>query len=61
MSSCEKCWSESGIHGSYFELIKRIPACTPEEQAGHKAGICSKCTRKTIHQYTGECMACKET
>ncbi|KKL23902.1 hypothetical protein LCGC14_2420720 [marine sediment metagenome] len=58
MSSCERCWSESRMYSNYSELIKRTPSCTPEEQAGPGAIVCPQCQRKTVHQYTGECMAC---
>ena len=56
MSSCEKCWSQSRMYDNYSELVKSSN-CTPEEQAGPGASLCPKCQRKTIHQYTGECMA----
>ena len=64
MSSCEKCWADSGGGGEYSRLMyERESAgriCTPEEQAGRDADLCPECNRKTIHQYTGEPMCgCK--
>ena len=59
MSSCEKCWSESRMHDNYHELIKKIPGCTPEEQAGPFATVCPKCKRKTLHQMTRQCIIAK--
>lgn len=69
MASCEKCWSDAGIDARllggekaerYGELIEKRKAnpCTPEEQAGPDAEVCPQCDRRTIHQWTGECMAC---
>jgi len=40
----------------YAERVK-AHTCTPEEQAGEFASECPKCKRKTLHQYTEECMA----
>jgi len=59
MSSCEKCWSDSG--GSperYHELVleRAKNPCTPEEQAGEDADYCDGCDRKTVHQHTGQCV-----
>ena len=54
MSVCEKCWADSGGGEKYIELLKSRD-CTPEEQAGIDAEICSKCKRKTIHQHTNSC------
>ena len=59
MSSCEKCWKDSRLNDNYNELVKSRN-CTPEEQAGPFAGRCPKCHRKTLHQMSYECMACKE-
>lgn len=57
MSTCEKCWRDAGGNSDrYHELIK-TRVCTPEEQAGPDAGMCTRCGRKTLHQFTGECMA----
>lgn len=44
---------------SIFAAIRSDHPCTPEEQAGPDAIICGECKRMTIHQHTGECMACK--
>jgi hypothetical protein len=67
MSSCEKCWVDSGGlgAGAYLDLVMERNAaghqCTPEQQAGRDAGPCPQCNRLTIHQYTGEPMCgCKE-
>ena len=61
MPACERCWAESRrpfATETYEELVK-INNCTPEQQAGPDAGICSTCGRKTIHQYARDwCMAC---
>lgn len=69
MSSCEKCWRDSAgarLYGSfdddpYGALLREREAsgnrCTPEEQAGQDAKICPTCKRKTLHQWTTECMA----
>lgn len=64
MSSCEKCWADAYLMRSgepqavtYGRLVKERN-CTPEQQAGPDATECSKCKRRTRHQYTGECMAC---
>ena len=64
MSSCEKCWADSytytyGTDESRIECYQRLIRtrdCTPEEQSGNDAQICSNCQRKTLHQVTGECM-----
>jgi len=60
MSSCEKCWADSGGGAEYSALLKEREAaglyCTPEEQAGPDAGECPACKRKTLHQHTGEPM-----
>lgn len=62
MSSCEKCWVDAGGDvGLYQELVERrgrFALCTPEDQAGPGAEDCPKCGRRTLHQITGECMAC---
>lgn len=60
MSTCEKCWADTGGGPEYFALLEERgtngPLCTPEEQAGPDAGECPACKRKTIHQYTGQPM-----
>ncbi len=61
MSSCEKCWHDAGGNADLYSRLvesRRENPCTPEQQAGDDAGYCPKCSRKTIHQHTGECMAC---
>jgi hypothetical protein len=65
MSNCEKCWSDArrnaGPYGDTLELYLeyvRTRQCTPEEQAGEDARVCALCGRRTVHQLTGECMAC---
>ncbi len=70
MASCEKCWSDAYMltfenprknHSDHYQdLIKQRlnNPCTPEEQAGIDGTICSKCGRKTVHQYTRECIVC---
>ena len=64
MSSCEKCWIDSGCQGvGYGDLVRsrKDDPCTPEEQAGPGATLCPKCGRKVLHAITGECMAsCQE-
>jgi len=66
MAGCEKCWADSyrmtyGTGGDrvdkYHELLKERN-CTYEEQAGPDAEWCPKCTSKTIHQITKQCMRC---
>jgi hypothetical protein len=67
MSSCEKCWSDSAMHRlfgdgpDYRELLARRNGvtereCTPEEQAGEDAQDCPLCGRRSLHQFTRECM-----
>ena len=69
MSTCEKCWSDahrralgaySSVTDAYHDLLKerKNNPCTPEQQAGDDARVCSRCHRRAVHQYTGECMAC---
>jgi hypothetical protein len=70
MASCEKCWSDAYARtfenprkshsDHYSNLIKERlnNPCTPEEQAGIDATICTKCDRKTVHQYTRKCIVC---
>ncbi len=65
MSACEKCWSDAhsgpyaDVPENYARLMKerKKNPCTPEQQAGPDFGECGRCGRKTLHQYTGECMA----
>ncbi len=61
MSACEKCWRDAHWPGSdvAVEYAKLVAAriCTPEEQAGPEATVCPNCGRRTLHQWTGECMA----
>jgi hypothetical protein len=64
MSSCEKCWSDAhrgpqvDTVEEYHRLIeeRREHPCTPEEQAGPDALLCSACGRLTLHQWTRQCM-----
>ena len=64
MASCEKCWRDAGERmtgdksAEYQRLIieRKGNPCTPEEQAGDDASICSGCKRKTVHQYVHICM-----
>jgi len=70
MSSCEKCWrdahgtfldeygNETNVPENYRRLMRerKDNPCTPEEQAGESAKECPMCKRKTLHQYTEECM-----
>ena len=66
MASCEKCWKDAteAMKGDtpreYQRLIKKRNAspCSQEEQAGESAQVCPKCNRKTIHQFTKECLIC---
>jgi hypothetical protein len=70
MSTCEKCWVDAcrnvnlndvlDISDEYHRLLKerKDNPCTPEEQAGPEAKECPACSKKTCHQYTGECMCC---
>ena len=62
MVGCEKCWEDAGDdYARYCELREeRIDSpCTPEEQAGRDAGLCPKCKRWAVHQYSGVCMFCR--
>ena len=62
MSSCEKCWRDAHRVEPYGDISKEYSrlvnerSCTPEDQAGEDATICSVCKRKTIHQHTHKCM-----
>ena len=57
MSSCEKCWDESGSDYEKYRKLLAINNCTPQEQAGGiDAGICVKCGEQTQHVYTKECL-----
>ena len=60
MSSCEKCWADSGGNPDiYAELIieRKGNPCTLEEQAGiGGASWCNICKRFTVHQYTHKCL-----
>lgn len=65
MSACEKCWHDAhygspfvNVADKYAKLLKERSnnPCTPEQQAGEDAGICPVCNRKTLHQWTQECM-----
>lgn len=65
VSTCEKCWSDAhrpdpyvSVAKEYARLIeeRRANPCTPEEQAGPDATTCPVCHRRSLHQYTGECM-----
>lgn len=60
MSTCEKCWADAATGADYYRLLneRAFNPCTPEEQAGPGAGQCPACTRRTLHQHTGEPM-CK--
>lgn len=69
MSACEKCWADAAMAEAmsgrcqadeYRRLLaERGPTgCTPEQQAGPDATDCCACERRTVHQFTGECMAC---
>ena len=66
MASCERCWEashfvarEAGIEQSeaYRQLVLQND-CTPEQQAGLCARECPTCGTKTVHQHTGQCIAC---
>jgi len=67
MASGEKCWNDAFTRSRwsgkdqadcYHDLIeeRKDNPCTPEDQAGYDAKICSECKRKTIHQYTHYCV-----
>lgn len=61
MPSCEKCWRDArGDAEEYSRLVKERDEvgnkCTPEQQAGHEAGTCEFCLRKTVHMYSEVCM-----
>ena len=61
MAMCEKCWADAGgIAEKYFQLLheRKDNPCTLEDQAGPAAGLCTKCNRKTIHQYAQFCLIC---
>jgi hypothetical protein len=63
VSACEKCWRDAhrsdDVAAEYNRLIeeRKVNPCTPEEQSGEDAGVCHSCGRKTLHQWTRECMA----
>jgi len=69
MPSCEKCWEDAGKDPykdkveEYHRLIRERDAsenvCTPEQQAGRDAGVCPRCNRRALHQWTNECMKCQ--
>jgi len=57
MASCERCWELSGGNPDRYRELLRVNKCTPEQQAGQDAGVCSICHRKTLHQYVPDvCM-----
>lgn len=61
MSACEKCWRDAHYPGAdvaeaYGRLVESRN-CSPEEQAGPEAKTCPSCSRRALHQWTGECMA----
>ena len=71
MPSCEKCWADAYVRSlcagtnqasEYLDLVeergKAGEVCTPEQQAGPDAGLCTACDRRTRHQHTGQCMVC---
>ena len=58
MSSCEKCWEDSNSNPLEYSHLVATRNCSPEEEAGRDAQICDNCNRKTIHQYTKECVIC---
>lgn len=61
MSSCEKCWRESGGDPDRYKELLSINNCTLEEQAGSEdARVCPVCKRKTVHMWTKECLNCKK-
>lgn len=71
MSACERCWHDAvnrDDRGDISEIYRKLLTerqganqCTPEQQAGPNAGICIRCGRETLHQFTHECMACRVT
>mgnify|MGYP003405464791 len=70
MASCEKCWTDAYFRvfenpmksqaQHYQDLIdeREDTPCSPEDQAGIDAGICSKCSKKTVHQHAKVCCNC---
>lgn len=60
MPACEKCWRDAGGNPEHYQCLldvrKGDKKCTPEQQAGFAAGVCPKCNRKTVHQYSKVCM-----
>jgi hypothetical protein len=59
MSSCERCWKAAGGDPDLYRNLVESSECTPEDQAGGaNAGLCPVCGRRTVHMYTGRCMAC---
>ncbi len=58
MSSCEKCWADSGGDTELYRRLLSTRECTFEEQAGPDAGWCPICTKKTLHQHTKICTLC---
>lgn len=62
MTSCEKCWKDAQSSNypiaEYCKLVEERD-CSPEEQAGPRAKVCTLCDRNTIHQVTNVCVICK--
>lgn len=60
MTSCEKCWKDSGGDPEEYHRLTHFRAgdpCSPEEQAGEEdARLCPKCKLNTVHVYAGRCM-----
>lgn len=68
MASCEQCWKDAqgremsdhskSVADHYKDIMeeRKDNQCPPELQAGDNAGYCTICKRKTIHQYTNQCM-----
>ena len=66
---CLKCWADvtnfsDGKSGGRRERYLRLyasrdrRACSPEDQAGPRAGICAACCRAAVHPITSDCFAC---
>jgi len=56
MSSCEKCWKDSGGDCLKYAALLKTSNCSPEEEAGGKdASKCDSCRCRTIHIHTDKC------
>jgi len=67
MPGCQKCWNDAGLRAAsamrskaecYEEIMneRKDSPCSPEQQAGIRAGTCKKCKRETMHEINKMCM-----